>query len=146
MKNTLERIIFKRPNPRFSAKLKPQNRKYYVFVTTDEFKDLINSLAENAADTCMDIQKIGSNKTYVLIKDKQLLQFINKHKEFKSLFDKLNDGKHQCYNCGCISNVFFLDYRGQHCLSKVFNCEFCHSLNDKDYDELSKNRLIEKYI
>lgn len=132
--------------PKLIAKLKPLAKKYYVFVTDLEYSSFINSIITDAADTCMDIQRIGSDKKYILIKEKQLKDFICMHQEFKPLFNKLNDGEHECYNCGCISNVFYPDFRGQICLSKVSNCEFCHSLNDEAYNDLRENRDIPKYM
>ena len=146
MCKTVKKINLRLPTPKRIAKLKPLAKKYYVFVTNNEYGNFINSIITHVDTACMDIQEINSDKRYVLIQEKHLKNFIDTHPEFSTLFDKLNDGSHECYNCGCISNLFYPDYRGQLCLSKVYNCEFCHSLNDKAYNDLGENRNIKKYM
>lgn len=120
-----------------------KDSKYYVFETTDEDKDLIEYLFNHAE--CIDKQELKNNRKYVLIKKEKLFKAVQDIEKYKKRITDISNDKHVCHNCGCISNVFLMDYRGQICISKEYNCPFCHVLNNEAYNKVNQENLL-KYL
>lgn len=120
--------------------MKAEDAKYFVFEENDEFKKLIEYLYDRAE--CADKEIFKDGRKYILITKENIMKAVENKPELKKQVMDIYNDKHTCHNCGCISNIFIMDYRGQLCISKVYNCPFCHVLNDKDYNEVNQENLL----
>lgn len=90
---------------------------------------------------CEHKEMIDDKTPFVLITKEELekVEGVKNHILYK---DILNDKNHKCDHCGCRSNYFMQDYRTQSGVtSRVWNCEFCHPLNDETYIKLGNGDL-----
>lgn len=118
-------------------------KEYYALIGSNrgiiDWYSFVQKIYNNGE--CSHKEMIDGRTPFVLI-TKEEIEKVDGVKQSNLYKDLLNDKNHKCDHCGCRSNYFMQDYRTQSGVtSKVWNCEFCHILNDETYNKLGNGEM-----